>query len=104
MFPRTSTASYVVDLILPKGLTHSKLKSELYFINADLTGTWSPDSIALKGDTLRGYFPHPVPISLTNSELVYYLTADCSKTGSNGFQTVKAQFRYSPDKACSPRE
>ena len=104
MFPRSSSAAYIVDLILPKGLTHSKLKSELYFINADLTATWNPDSIALKGDTLRGYFPHPIPISLTNSELVYYLTADCSKTGSNGVQTLKAQFRYSPDKACNPRE
>src|SRR5688572_31339490 len=40
-----------------------------------LNTNWNPDSIVQKGDTVRGYFPHPVPINLTNSELVFYLKA-----------------------------
>lgn len=102
--PRTSNARYVVDLILPKGLIHSKLKKDLYFINADLNGKWSPDSIISKGDTLRGFFPHPVPISMVNSELVFYLKADCSKAGSNGVNNIGLQIRYNPDKNCNPQE
>lgn len=104
MFPRTSNARYVVDLILPKGLVHSKQKKDLYFINADLTANWNPDSLVQKGDTLRAYFPHPVPISFTNAELVYYLKADCSKAGANGNQTIKLQIRYLPDRNCNPNE
>lgn len=104
MFPRTNNASYIVDLILPPGLVHSKLKKDLYFINADLNASWNPDSVVLIGDTLRGYFPHPVPIILTNSELVFYLKADCSKSGSNGIQNIQLQIRYNPDKNCNPKE
>ncbi len=104
MLPRASSASYIVDLILPKGLTHSKLKKDFYFINADLDANWNPDSLVFKGDTLRGYFPHPVPINLTNSELVFYLKADCSKPGANGTNTIGLQIRYNPDKNCNPRE
>ncbi len=104
LLPRSSSASYIVDLILPKGLKHSKLKKDLYFINAELNANWNPDSLVQKGDTLRGYFPHPVPISLTNAELVYYLKADCSAAGANGVQTIKLQIRYNPDKNCNPRE
>lgn len=101
---RSSTASYIVDLILPKGLTHSMQKNEFYFINSDLTTTWTPDSLVKKGDTLRAYFPHPVPINLTGAELVYYLKADCSKAGANGVQTIGLQMRYNPDKNCKPKE
>lgn len=101
---RSSSASYVVDIILPKGLKHSLQKNELYFINSDLTATWKPDSIKMRGDTLRGYFPHPVPINLAGSELVYYLKADCSKTGANGNQNITLQIRYNPDKKCNPNE
>ena len=104
LFPTSSSARYYVELILPPGLIHSKQKKDLYFINSDLTAYWNPDSIVQKGDTLRGYFPHPVPISLANAELVYYLSADCSKTGANGNQTIKLQIRYNPDKNCNPRE
>lgn len=104
MLPRAAGATYVVDLIVPKALIHSRLKKDFYFINADLNAYWNPDSIVQKGDTVRAYFPHPVPISLTNSELVYYLKADCSKAGANGMQTIKLQFRYMPDKNCNPKE
>ena len=104
LFPTSSSARYYVELILPPGLIHSKQKKDLYFINSDLTANWNPDSIVQIGDTLRGYFPHPVPISLTNAELVYYLTADCSKSGANGNQTIKLQIRYNPDKNCNPKE
>ena len=102
LFPTAPSARYFVELILPKGLVHSKQKKDLYFINSDLTANWNPDSIVQIGDTLRGYFPHPVPISLTNAELVYYLTADCSQSGANGNQTLKFQIRYNPDKNCNP--
>lgn len=104
LFPTSSSARYYVDLILPPGLVHSKQKKDLYFINSDLTANWNPDSIAQIGDTIRGYFPHPIPISLTNAELVYYLTADCSKTGANGNKSIKLQIRYNPDKNCNPKE
>ena len=104
MLARSSSASYVVDIILPKGLLHSKKKSDLYFINSDLTTNWNPDSISQIGDTIRGYFPHPVPINLNGSELVYYLKADCSKSGANGMQTIKTQFRYIPDRSCGFKE
>jgi gliding motility-associated-like protein len=104
LFPTSSSARYYVELVLPKGLVHSKLKKDLYFINSDLTANWNPDSIVQIGDTLRGYFPHPIPISLANAELVFYLTADCSKTGANGNQTIKLQIRYNPDKNCNPKE
>jgi gliding motility-associated-like protein len=104
LLPRTSKASYVVDLILPKGLTHSKLKKDLYFINADLNGNWNPDSIVIKSDTLRAYFPHPVPIDLMNAELVFYLKADCSKSGTNGINNIGLQIRYNPDPKCNPAE
>lgn len=101
---RSSSASYIVDLIIPQGLVHSMMKKDFYFINSDLTTTWSPDSIVKKGDTLRAYFPHPVPINLTGSELVYYLKADCSKSGANGIQNLNLQIRYNPDKNCKPAE
>ncbi len=104
LFPTSSSARYFVELILPPGLVHSKQKKDFYFINSDLTANWNPDSIVQIGDTLRGYFPHPIPISLANAELVYYLTADCSKTGANGNQTIKLQIRYNPDKNCNPKE
>ncbi|MCC6818130.1 MAG: hypothetical protein IT245_04500, partial [Bacteroidia bacterium] len=101
---RSTSASYLVDIIIPKGLKHSMQKNDLYFINSDLTATWKPDSIVMKGDTLRGYFPHPVPIILSGSELVYYLKADCSKAGANGNQNITLQIRYNPDKNCKPDE
>lgn len=101
---RSTSASYLVDLVLPKGLVHSMQKKDFYFINSDLSATWSPDSIVMRGDTLRAYFPHPVPIVLTGSELVYYLKADCSKTGANGNQTINMQIRYNPDRNCNTQE
>ena len=101
---RSSSASYVVDLILPKGLVHSKQKKDFYFINSDLTAYWNPDSIVQRGDTIKAYFPHPVPISLTGAELVYYLKADCSKSGSNGMQSITTQIKYIPDKSCGSKE
>lgn len=101
---RSSSASYIVDLILPKGLTHSKQKKDFYFINSDLTVYWNPDSIVQRGDTVRAYFPHPVPITLTGAELVYYLKADCSRSGSNGNQSISTQIRYIPDKTCGSKE
>jgi gliding motility-associated-like protein len=104
LLPVTSSASYVTDLILPKGLIHSKLKKDLYFVNADFNGYWNPDSIVQKGDTIRAYFPQPIPINLTNAELIFYLKADCSKSGANGLQSIGLQIRYSPDKNCKPRE
>jgi hypothetical protein len=101
---RTSSAQFIVDLILPSGLSHSKLKKDFYFINADLTAQWNPDSIIQKGDTIRAYFPQSIPISLIKAELVYFLNADCSKSGANGTKNIQLQFRYSPDKSCSTRE
>ena len=101
---RSSSASYIVDIILPKGLTHSKQKKDFYFINSDLTANWNPDSIVQKGDTIRGYFPHPVPINLNGAELVYYLKADCSKSGANGNQNITTQIRYIPDRTCGSKE
>ena len=101
---RTSSAVFIVDLILPSGLSHSRLKKDLYFINADLTAQWNPDSIVKIGDTIRSYFPNNIPISLVNAELVYYLKADCSQTGANGNKTIQLQMKYSPDKSCSKRE
>jgi hypothetical protein len=101
---RTSSAVFIVDLILPAGLSHSRLKKDLYFINADLTAQWNPDSIVKKGDTIRSYFPNSIPISLANAELVYYLKADCSQTGANGNKTIQLQMKYSPDKSCTKRE
>lgn len=104
MLNRSSSASYVVDIVIPKGLNHSKQKSDLYFINSDLTAYWNPDSIVQKGDTIRGYFPHPVPINLVGAELVYYLKADCSKAGSNGFQNLTTIIKYNTDKTCGAKE
>ncbi|MDP2174405.1 MAG: PKD domain-containing protein [Bacteroidota bacterium] len=101
---KTTSAEFIVDLILPSGLIHSKLKKDFYFINADLTTQWNPDSIIQKGDTFRAYFPQNIPISLVNAELVYYLKADCSKSGANGMKNIQLQFKYSPDKSCSKRE
>ncbi|MEX0598278.1 MAG: hypothetical protein WD512_17455, partial [Candidatus Paceibacterota bacterium] len=101
---KTTSAEMIVDLILPSGLTHSKLKKDFYFINADLTGQWNPDSIIQKGDTVRAYFPQNIPISLVNAELVYFLKADCSQSGANGMKNIQLQFKYSPDKTCSKRE
>lgn len=101
---RTSSAEFIVDLILPSGLNHSKLKKDLYFINADLTTQWNPDSIVKKGDTIRSYFPNNIPISLVNAELVYYLKADCSQAGANGNKNVQLQIKYSPNKSCGKRE
>ncbi|HEY1047749.1 MAG TPA: PKD domain-containing protein [Bacteroidia bacterium] len=101
---RSNSAKYKVDITLPKGLTHSLLKKDFYFINADLTSNWSPDSLRMYGDTLRAFFSHPVPFDLTGSELIYYLKADCSKTGANGSKTMNLQFLYNPDANCNPKE
>jgi gliding motility-associated-like protein len=101
---KTTSAEMIVDLILPSGLTHSKLKKDFYFINAELTAQWNPDSIIQKGDTIRAYFPQNIPISLINAELVYFLKADCSKSGANGIKNIQLQFKYSPDKTCNKRE
>jgi hypothetical protein len=45
-----------------------------------------------------------VPINLTGAELVYYLKADCSKSGANGTQNITTQIRYIPDKSCGSKE
>lgn len=101
---RSNSAKYKVDITLPKGLTHTLLKKDFYFINADLTSNWSPDSLKMYGDTLRAFFSHPVPFDLTGSELIYYLKADCSKSGANGAKTMNLQFWYNPDANCNPKE
>ena len=103
LMPYDASASYQYDVILPVGLKHSLNKNDLFFDDAGLTLTWKPDSVVMRKDTLRSYFSK-LPFSLYNSELVYYLTADCSKSGANGVKTVNTIFRYSPTNKCAPRE
>ncbi|MES2619030.1 MAG: PKD domain-containing protein [Bacteroidota bacterium] len=98
-----ATASYLFDIIVPSGLTHNLNSSDFYIDNANLTATWKPDSIRKFGDTIRGFFSK-MPFSMINSELIYYLKADCSAAGANGAKTVQLRIRNSPSKSCSPRE
>jgi len=97
-----SSARYRVDLVLPAGLTHSLSANELYFENANLTATWKPDSIRQYGDTVRAFFKHPVPFSLNNGELMFYLKADCSKASGNSMKSVGVTFMYNPNFNCHP--
>jgi len=98
-----ATAAYELSLVLPKGLSHSLSATEFYFNNANLTATWKPDSLRMRGDTLVGYFSK-MPFSLSNAELIYYLTADCSVAGSNGNKNIQFNIRYITSKSCNPRE
>lgn len=99
-----NNAQYFVDLVLPKGLTHSLLKKDLYFIDAELSNNWNPDSVAQRGDTVRGYFKHPIPISLINAELVFFLKADCSQTGANGNKNIQMNIRHQNNSSCGKKE
>ncbi len=98
-----ATAAYEINIIVPKGLSHSLNKNDFFLNDANLTATWKPDSIRQKGDTVRAYFSKR-PFNLINSELIYYLTADCSVAGANGNQLVQLFIRYITSKSCNPLE
>jgi len=97
-----SSARYRVDLVLPVGLTHSLSVNDIYFENANLTATWKPDSVRQYGDTVRAFFKQPVPFSLNNGELMFYLKADCSKASGNSMKSVGVTFMYNPNFSCHP--
>jgi gliding motility-associated-like protein len=101
-FAGTSRARYWAEIIVPPGLTHSRNTSDFFFQNANLTSTWSPDSVRLYGDTVRAFFKGPVPFSLNNGDLMVYLTASCVGATGNSNRTVNATFRYNPDPQCNP--
>lgn len=103
LLPIDKTAAYQFDIVLPPGLVHSKSINDLFFNDATLNYVWKPDSIGIKGDTVRGYFSN-LPFNLFNAELIYNLKADCSKNGANGNKTINTIFRYSPTNTCAPRE
>lgn len=103
LLPLDNTAAYQFDIVLPQGLIHSKSINDLFFNDATLNYVWKPDSIAMIGDTLRGYFSR-LPFNLFNAELIYYLKADCSVSGANGNKKINTIFRYSPTSTCAPRE
>lgn len=101
-FPGTSRALYWAEIIVPPGLTHSRNTADFFFQNANLTGTWSPDSVRRYGDTVRAFFKGPVPFGLSNGDLMVYLTASCVGATGNSNRTVNATFRYNPDPLCNP--
>ncbi len=98
-----NTLAFQFDIVLPKGLKHSKSVNDLFFENATLTSVLKPDSIGFRGDTVRAYF-NKITFIPNLGELVYYLTADCSVSGASGVKTIKTIFRYSPSKSCNKRE
>lgn len=96
------TGQIRVDFILPKTLTHSLSKSDLYITNNSLTSTWYPDSIAWRKDTLRAFYGNAFPFSLLNGELSIKLKGICTQYAGNASLPVSMKLYYNPQPSCNP--
>lgn len=100
--PMSSSGRIRIDLVLPPTLQHSLSKSDFFITNGNLTATWSPDSIAMRGDTLRGYFGSAFKFNLSMAELTVRLKGICSKYNGNTSLPVTMSLYYNPQPSCNP--
>ncbi|MCC7297011.1 MAG: PKD domain-containing protein [Bacteroidia bacterium] len=100
--PLSSNGRIRIDLVLPITLQHSLSKSDFFIVDGSLANTWTPDSIAMRGDTLRAYMGKAFKFGLTNAELTVRLKGICSKSSGNFLLPVSMTLLYNTDPTCTP--
>ncbi|MFY0642899.1 MAG: gliding motility-associated C-terminal domain-containing protein [Bacteroidia bacterium] len=97
--PRASS-QLTVELVLPSGLSHSLLKSDIEFRHPN-GSNWQPDYFSSNGDTVRAFFNGVPKVTLTRGELLIDIKGDCGSGSGNKDVTYDFTLKYNPDTTCS---
>lgn len=100
--PLSSTGEIRIDMVLPISLTHTLSKNDFFIVNGALTNTWYPDSVVMRGDTLRAFMGKAFKFGLPNAELTVRLKGTCTKTSSNLLLPVSMSLYYNTEPSCHP--
>lgn len=100
--PTTTNGKIIIDFVLPQTLEHNLTKNDFFIVNGSLSSTWYPDSLAMRGDTLRAYMGKSFPFSMVNAELTARFKGICSKYSQNSLLPVYMSLYYNPDVKCNP--
>lgn len=97
--PITSSQTQI-ELILGKGISHSKIASDLKFVHPNGT-SWTPNYFKKNGDTITAVFYGTPKVTLQRSELRIYISADCNSSSTNSNVDFKLNIKFNPDTLCS---
>ncbi|MBT8327978.1 MAG: hypothetical protein KJP21_09670, partial [Bacteroidia bacterium] len=99
MYP-TSKSQLQVELVLPPALTHSLSSADLKFEHAN-GSSWTPNRFTQTGNTVVAYFNGYPTVTLTRSELLINIKANCSGSSSNSSKTYQVNISYITDTTCT---
>lgn len=100
LFRPIARSQFRLQLVLTKGLTHSKKASDFQFVHPNGT-SWSPKYFITSGDTVTAVFTGPPMGNWVRSELLIKITTDCNGTTNNKVVNYQLNAFYNPDTTCS---
>lgn len=65
------------------------------------SSVWNTSNVIISGDTIIGVFNGNPPFNLTNSELVFDLTANCNNCSGGGVSNIQIQSFIVPNTSCN---